>query len=119
MKESKKTTPKEIVRPFGEAEIEKHAVKVAGRRNLREVSIFADDGEYQFDYLIKKPTRAVVEAITSKKESKDFDGIAKLMLGCVLEGDREAYENDGAIYEELLRNVGYLVQSADGHLKKL
>lgn len=108
-----------VTRPYGEAEIELHAAKVAGRRNLREVSILTDEGQYQFDYLIKKPSRAVMQAVTDKKDSKDVNGVAKLLMGCVLEGDTEAYDNDGAIYEQLLKSIGGLVQSADGHLKKI
>lgn len=108
-----------INRPYDEDKITTHAAKVAGIRNLREVSIITDGGEYQFDFLIKKPSRSVLEAITSKKESNDINGVAKLMLGCVLEGDKEAYENDGAIYEQLLTKIGELVSSAEGHLKKL
>lgn len=114
----KNTQKFEIVKPFSEAEIEQHAGKVAGKRNLREVSIKTDDG-YEFVYLIKKPTRSVMEAITDKKKDNDLNGVAKLMLGCVLEGDREAYEHDGAIYEELLKAVAALISTAEGHLKKL
>jgi len=108
----------ERVKPFTEIEIEEHAAKVAGKRNLREVVIQTDDG-YEFVYLIKKPTRSVMEAITDKKKDNDLNGVAKLMLGCVLEGDREAYEHDGAIYEELLKAVAALISTAEGHLKKL
>lgn len=108
----------EVVKPFTDTEIEQHAAKVAGRRNLREVSIITDDG-YEFVYLIKKPTRSVMEAITDKKKDNDLNAVAKLMLGCVLEGDREAYEHDGAIYEELLKAVAALISTAEGHLKKL
>jgi hemin uptake protein HemP len=41
------------------------------------------------------------------------------MLGCVLEGDKEAYEHDGAIYSQLLTKVGELIKTAKGDLKKL
>lgn len=119
-------TKKEIVpivsRPFSETDIDAHAARVAGRRNLRVISILSDDGEYQFDYLIKKPSRSVMIAITdkkSKKEGADLNEVAKLLFGCVLEGDKEAYEHDAAIYEELINKVSELAKSAEGHLKKL
>lgn len=121
-----KETKKEIVpivsRPYTEADIDGHAARVAGRRNLRDISILTDGGEYQFDYLIKKPSRSVITAITDKKGKKDgadLNEVAKLLLGCVLEGDREAYEHDGSIYEELINKVSELAYSAEGHLKKL
>lgn len=125
-KDLEQETKKEIIpivsRPFTEADIDKHAARVAGRRNLRDISILTDGGEYQFDYLIKKPSRAVMTAVTDKKGKKDGEAlneVAKLLLGCVLEGDREAYEHDGSIYEELINKVSELAYSAEGHLKKL
>lgn len=122
-----------INKPYDEAKIEEEAGKVGGRRNLREVTIKTDGGDYEFVYLIKKPSRAVMEAIadaeakgsttTEKgqpiKKVKDIGKIQKLMMGCVLQGDREAFEYDGAIYTQLLKHVGELVKEARGELKKL
>lgn len=125
-KDLEQDTNKEIApivsRPFSDNEIEAHAARVAGRRNLRVISILTDGGEYQFDYLIKKPSRTVITAITDKKGKKDgadLNEVAKLLLGCVLEGDKEAYEHDASIYEELINKISELAYSAEGHLKKL
>lgn len=107
------------VKPFSDVQVKEHALKVGGERNLREVSITADDGESVFVYLVKKPNRSVLKAITDAKEKKNINGVADLMLGCVLEGDKDAYEHDGAIYEELLTQIGKLVTSAKGDVKKV
>ncbi|GLB51705.1 hypothetical protein NBRC110019_07440 [Neptunitalea chrysea] len=122
-----------INKPFGDEAIQTHAAKVGGKRNLREVEITTDDGDYVFVYLVKKPSRAVMEAIadaeskgkatTDKgqptKKIQDPGRVQKLLLGCVLEGDKDAYEYDGAIYTQLLKYVGELVKEARGTLKKL
>jgi alkanesulfonate monooxygenase SsuD/methylene tetrahydromethanopterin reductase-like flavin-dependent oxidoreductase (luciferase family) len=110
-----------IIRPFTEEQIDAHAAKCGGRRNLRVIPITTDTDE-QFEYLVKKPSRAVMQALAleeQKGDKKDVTAIQKLMLGCVLEGDKEAYEYDGAIYSQLLKAVGTLVQTAKSDVKKL
>lgn len=108
----------EIVRPYGESEIETHAGKSGGKRNLREITVTTDDG-YQFVYLVKKPSRAVIQAVTEAEHKKDLTSVQKLMLGCVLEGDKDAYEHDGAVYSSLLEQIGNLVNSVKSDIKKL
>ncbi|GGA84677.1 hypothetical protein GCM10008015_26830 [Flavobacterium palustre] len=110
-----------VIKPYTEEQIEAHAAKCGGRRNLREIPITTDSDE-QFVYLVKKPSRAVMQAIAEeeqKKEKSNVTTIQKLMLGCVLEGDKEAYEYDGAIYAQLLKAIGTLVQTAKSDVKKL
>ncbi len=110
-----------VIRPFTEEQIEAHAAKCGGRRNLREIEILNDDNE-KFVYLVKKPSRAVMQAIAfegSKKDKMNTDTIQNLMIGCVLEGDREAYEYDGAIYTQLVKEIGVLSRKAKGDIKKL
>ena len=114
--------PKEVIKPYTEEQINAHAAKCGGRRNLREIPVLADEGEYEFWYLVKKPSRSVLRAIAAeekKKEKADTDAIQNLMLACVLEGDKEAYEYDGAIYTQLLKKTGELITQAKGELKKL
>ncbi|QAA81411.1 hypothetical protein EI546_06560 [Aequorivita sp. H23M31] len=108
----------EVVRPFGDAEIEAHAAKVGGKRNLREVVVETDDG-YAFHYLVKKPSRSVIQAVVQYEGKKDVTAQQKVMLGCVLEGDKEAYENDGSIYGELVGKIGELTRSAKADIKKI
>ena len=114
----------EIVRPFDEAQIEDHAAKCGGRRLLKVIEVTTDD-DYQFHYLVKRPSRAVLTAIAEKKKGNgntaemDVAAIEKLMLGLVLEGDRSALDNDGAISGQLLKKLGGLVSSATSEIKKI
>lgn len=108
----------EVVRPFGDAEIEVHAAKVGGKRNLREVVVETDDG-YAFHYLVKKPSRSVIQAIVQHEAKKDVTAQQKVMLGCVLEGDKEAYENDGGIYGQLVGKIGELTKTVQASIKKI
>ena len=110
-----------VIRPFTEEQIEAYAAKCGGRRNLREIEVATDDNE-KFVYLVKRPSRALLQALAEeeqKGEKKSITTVQKLMLGCVLDGDKEAYEYDGAIYSELLKSIGSLVKSAKGDIKKL
>lgn len=118
---AKQVIPPTIIRPFSDTEIEAHAAKCGGRRNLREIPITTDDNE-QFVYLVKKPSRSVMQALAeeeNKGDNKNVTTIQKLMLGCVLEGDKEAYDYDGAIYSQLLKAVGSLVKTATSDVKKI
>jgi hypothetical protein len=107
-----------VVRPYTDADIEQYAGKVGGKRNLKEVVITTDDN-YVFHYLVKKPSRSVLQAIAASESKKDTDAIQKLMIGCVLEGDKDSFEFDGAIYAQLLKQVGGLVNLAKGEFKNL
>lgn len=108
----------QVIRPYGDTEIENHAAKVGGRRNLREISIVTDDN-LEYCFLVKKPGRNVIQAIADAEQKKDINTQQKIILGCVLEGDREAIEHDGAIYGELIKSIGKLLESAKGNVKKL
>lgn len=116
-----KITPVEIIKPYTEDDINAHAAKCGGRRNLREISVLTDDLE-EFVYLVKKPSRNVLQAIAEeneKKDKKNITTIQKLMLGCVLEGDKDAYEHDGSIYTDLLKQMAQLVKTKRSEIKKI
>lgn len=109
---------KKVIRPFGQTEIDNHAAKVGGVRNLREIIIETDD-EIDFHYLVKKPSRSVIQAVAAAEKNKDTNTQQKIILGCVLEGDLEAIEYDGAIYTQLLTKISELLESAKSTIKKL
>lgn len=101
-----------------------HAAKCGGERNLVEIDVITDDN-YRFSYLVKRPTKTILQAIAeieakheSKKEPKDKTNIQNLMLGCVLEGDKDAYDNDASIYTALMTRISQLVKQAKVDLKK-
>ena len=113
-----------VIKPYDDSVIAEHAAKCGGERNVIEIIIETDD-YYQFHYLVKRPTKTVMQAIAeisekpeSKKLQTDVTNIQKLMLGCVLEGDRDAYEHDGLIYTQLLKRIGQLVNQSKESLKK-
>jgi|GEM_PF-713973 len=120
-KEQDENTEVKVLRPYTDEQVEEHAAKSGGRRNLREIAIDTDDG-YQFVYLVKKPSKNLMQAIAaeeSKKDKANVTTLQNLMLGCVLEGDKDVYENDGAVYMQLVKNIGSLVKTAHGDLKKI
>lgn len=116
-KMSKEKIELKVVKPWTEDDKLEHAAKVGGMRNLIEVEVETDDG-FQFCYLVKKPGRKEVQAIGAAAEKKDITTVQKITMGCVLEGDKDAYEYDGAVYVQLLQQIGDLVNNARSHIKK-
>lgn len=95
-----------------------------GERNVVETEIVTEDG-YTFSYLVKRPSKAVIQAIAelegkppAQKTAKDTTSMQNLMEGCVLEGDKKAYEDDAAIFTTLMKFIGQLLHQATGNLKK-
>lgn len=106
-----------VIRPYGEAEIIAAAAKFGGKRNLREI-IVESDGE-KFAYLVKKPSRSVVQATEEAGSKNDFKTVQKLVSACVLEGDQTALEHDGAIYNEVMSQIGGMLRKVKSDVKKL
>lgn len=106
-----------IVKPYSEVEINAHAAKVGGKQNLREIEISVD--EVQYTFLAKIPSRAVIQAISQANHKNDINAAAKLLIGCVLEGDMEVVENNGAVYMALVEQMTSLIGSAKANIKKL
>lgn len=109
---------KKYIKPFTDEAITAHEAKVGGKRNLRLIEI-PDDDNNVFVYLVKRPTRRVIEAMTAAGAKSNTDGVAKILLGCILEGDLEAIENDGSMYLAMIENITTLVSGAKGEIKKL
>lgn len=107
-----------IIKPFTDEAVTVHAAKVGGKRNLRIIEI-PDDDNNVFVYLVKRPTRTVIQAMTAAGAKNNTDGVAKILLGCILEGDLEAIENDGSMYLAMIENITTLVGGAKGEIKKL
>jgi hypothetical protein len=112
------TTTGKIFKPYTEADVIKHEAKVGGKRNLREI-ILIDDENNQFVYLVKRPTRSVIQAITESNNKKDINGASKILMGCVLEGELDQLENDGAMYLAMLENITTLISGVKSDIKKL
>ena len=117
--------PRTEVKTYTDEQIQAHAGKCGGMRNLKEVPIYTDDN-HTFWYLVKRPSKNVLQAIAEAKEKGDkkndssaITDIQKLMMGCVLEGDKEAYEHDGSIYITLCKEIGKMSQESRSTLKNL
>jgi len=108
----------QVQRNYTEDQILAHAAKCGGKRNLREIIITDDDG-VQVAYLVKKPNRNVVLAVTAANEKNDTTGATKILIGCILEGDMELMDNDGSVFLELTENVSKLLSQTKGEIKKL
>lgn len=107
-----------IKRNYNQDQVLDHAAKYGGKRNLREIIAEDDEGE-KTAYLVRKPSRNVVQAITAANEKKDINAATKLLMGCVLEGDRELLDNDGSVFVFVTEKIGALLNQTKGEVKKL
>lgn len=89
-------------------------LKAKHGEGLQLVVITVDGVSHEF--VIKKPSRNVIEAITETTELSKQNDI--LLKNCVVSGD-EAAQEDGDVYLELLRRIGELQGQATSKLKKL
>ena len=58
----------EIVKLYNDTDINDFEAKVGGKRNLKEV-IITDDAGVQFYFLVKRPTRQVIQASAEAMEN--------------------------------------------------
>lgn len=107
-----------VVKPYTSEQVAEHEGKVGGKSNLREIVITDDEG-VEFYYLVKRPSRSVIQAITAANGKNDINGASKILLGCVLEGDLLAIENNGAMYLALVENITTLIGGVKSDIKKL
>jgi hypothetical protein len=105
-----------IVKPYDEVQINEHAAKCGGTRNLKEVIITDEDG-VQYYFLVKRPTRSVVQASAVAVQAKDIKTQHKLAIGCVLEGDMEIIEQDGVMFAELLARIQFIGKTVTSEIK--
>ena len=108
---------KNVIKPYNDDKFQEYVGKVGGKRNLREIVITTND-DYEFHYLVKKPSRSVLQAIAEYEKTKQTSKIENLLIGCVLEGDKEAFEHDGAMYLELMKQIGLLIMDIKSEIKK-
>lgn len=106
-----------IVKPYTAEAVVAHEARVGGKRNLKEVVV--TDDETDFYYLVKRPTRSVLQAVTGAKDKSDINGASKILMGCVLEGDMEAIEHNGAMYLSLVEAITTLIGGVRSEIKKL
>lgn len=72
-----------------------------------------------YRFVLRKPDRAVLEAIGRHAANKDISNVNKtLMKNCVLGGDMEAIEKDGSVYLNVLEQINLLKSKAQSTVKK-
>ncbi len=105
-----------VIKPYTDVQVAEHEAKVGGKRNLKEVIIKDDEGT-EYCYLVKRPTRAIVQASAEAMQKNDLKGQHKLTMGCVLEGDMEVIEQDGVMFSELLARIQLIGKSITSEIK--
>lgn len=108
-----------VRRNYTEEQKLQHAAKFGGERNIREIIITDEEDGLQTAYLVRKPSRSVVQAITAAGQKQDANKATKLLIGCVLEGDMELIEHDGSVFVELAQRISELMQTTKSEIKKL
>ena len=91
-----------------------------GSNTLREVTIKLEDEDGEYQFVIRKHSRSVMDAM-AKAGAKDKveDANKILVANCVLGGDMAAFENDGAVYLAVLEQVTLLMGKSEAAVKKL
>jgi hypothetical protein len=88
-----------------------------GKHLLVDLEIEVDGRTY--NYVLRKPDRAVLEAMGKHAVSKNIELTNKsLIKNCVLGGDMEALEKDGSVYVEVLEQLQKLKSEAKSTIKK-
>lgn len=116
---SEKKQERKVIKPYTGEQLQAHALKCGGNRNLKELVLTPEDDDTEYVFLVKKPTRSMIQAITSANNRKDIDASAKILMGCVLEGDLELLEQDGAMYLAMVENLTGLMVGVKSELKKV
>lgn len=89
-----------------------------GKNSLTQVSVESNGENYEF--IIKRPGRTVLDAIAEYGMKKEVTKANKVMVtSCVLAGDMEAMENDGAVYGAVLQEISALMEKTQTAVKKL
>lgn len=105
-----------IFKTYTDVQVNEHEAKVGGKRNLKEIIVKDDEGS-EYYYLVKRPTRAIVQASAEAMHKNDLKAQHKLTMGCVLEGDMEIIEQDGVMFSELLARIQLIGKSVTSEIK--
>ncbi|MBU2923056.1 hypothetical protein KO504_17030 [Winogradskyella psychrotolerans] len=88
-----------------------------GKHRIIDLEIEVDGHTY--NYVLRKPDRAVLEAMGKHAVAKNVELTNKsLIKNCVLGGDMEALDKDGSVYVEVLEQLQKLKSEAKSTIKK-
>jgi hypothetical protein len=86
-------------------------------KRLRLIEVKSADGS-AYEFLLRKPNKNVIDACSRLKG--DVAGTNKILIAnCVLGGDNDAFENDGDVYGEVMKQLGGFMKGATSSIKKL
>tara|TARA_Y100001963_G_C6465629_1_gene302174 strand:- start:51 stop:383 length:333 start_codon:yes stop_codon:yes gene_type:complete len=93
-------------------------LKAKHGKSLTQATVIVEGEEY--NYILKKPNRNVMEAIGKPAAENDIAKVNKIFIAnCVVAGDMSALEDDGAVYAEVLKLITELTSKVESSLKKL
>jgi len=92
-----------------------------GANCLKILEVFPDeDAEKPVEFLIKKPSPALVYLLSSKEMENNIEKSSSAMVSnCVIAGDSDLLNNDASVFTEIVEKIGSLTKSARSSLKKV
>jgi hypothetical protein len=86
---------------------------------LQELSIETDGGIVA-RFVVKPPSRTVVDLVGQHGQSKRLVEANKVLTAnCILGGDLDLLENDGAVYAAVIEHLGSMLRKKAVTVKKL
>jgi len=88
---------------------------------LKVLEIYPDEeAKEPIKFLVKKPGKSLVYLLSSKEYDRNIQASSEAMIAnCVLAGDMDAVENDGAVYSELIQQLSKMMNTARSALKNV
>lgn len=101
----------------GFTEAEHNDLKDKYGNRLRMVTVQTEDGRY--DYLVIRPSRAHMMLVASKGKEGDFESANNVLIqNCVVAGDKQAIEDDYAVYSTLLTAIQQMTEAVQAFIRK-
>lgn len=113
--ESLTAEEKSKINGFTEAEHKDLKAKYGNR--LRMVTVETEDGRY--DYLVVRPSRAHMMLVATKGKEGDFEAANNVLINnCVVAGDKNAIDDDYAVYSTLLSAIQEMTEAVQAFIRK-
>ncbi len=113
--DSLSTEEKSKINGFTEAEHKDLKAKYGNR--IRMVTIETEDG--RFDYLVIRPSRAHMMLVATKGKEGDFEAANNVLIqNCVVAGNKQAIEEDYAVYSTLLTAIQQMTEAVQAFIRK-
>ncbi len=96
-----------------------------GFNSLRSCEVIVEEGTEGKEpiianFVLRVPSRTVVDRVGELgAENKIGDSNKVFIANCVLGGDMDMLENDGAVYSKVLKEIGKLMAAKKSTVKKL